>query len=331
MKDFRNDIPEKLNIFIALTSYSLSIWFLHLVNTLNNYGLKFFYAILFGLIGNTIFSLLHESVHGVFSRNRSINDWFGRISAAFFPTSLTMQQIFHLGHHRRNRTDAEMFDQYYETDNKWIKKFVIYTLLTGFYWPSSPFANLVFLFCPWLFKSRSFRKNDLMNKTSFDAMLSGLDRKSAPHTKIRLEILFTIFIQALIIYTLNISLLTWFICYWTFAILWSSLQYTDHAWSPRDIREGAWNLRVSKLTHLIWLNYHYHLNHHRYPNISWIHLPKISHKNDPSPSFWEIYFKLWKGPTKTDTPSPSPNDFIEENIYSNTSIGDFLSKDKKRN
>lgn len=323
MKVNTNHKPTILNLFVAAFSYSCAIFFLYKVSHEVSWGMKFLWAIAFGLINNTIFSLLHESVHSAFSKNRYINDWFGRISAAFFPTSFTMQQIFHLGHHKRNRTDAELFDQFYPTDNIWMKRFIIYTLLTGFYWPSSPFANLVFLVCPWLFKEEKFRKNDLMAKSSFDDMLTGLDRKSAPHFKMRLEILFSISIQVGLIYFLNISLAEWFLAYWTFAILWSSLQYTDHAWSKRDIREGAWNLKVSKFTHLVWLNYHYHLNHHRHPNVSWYYLSKISKPEDPNPSFWEIYIKLWKGPTPVSEQNPAITDKFHKEIYDGTSIQDY--------
>ncbi|MDC1175125.1 fatty acid desaturase [Bacteriovoracaceae bacterium] len=311
-----NQIPSKLNIFIAVTSYSLAIFFLYQVHLAEYWYLKLLWAIAFGLINNTIFSLLHESVHGVFSNNKSVNNWFGRFSSAFFPTSFTMQQIFHLGQHRRNRTDTELFEQYYPKDNIFIKKFVIYSLLTGFYWPSSPFANIVFLICPWLFnKDSKFRKNDLMAKASFDDMLSGLDRKSAPHFKMRLEIIFSLTIQIAIIYFLNLTFFDWIITYWTFAILWSSLQYTDHAWSKRSIREGAWNLKVSKATHLIWLNYHYHLNHHKSPNTSWLHLPKITQERDLNPGFWEIYFRLWKGPTPVVEENPTLSNDLNDEIY----------------
>ncbi len=322
MKKYKNK-PTVLNIVISVISIFLALFFLNQCRLSNTLWQKLLFGILFGLVNNTIFSLLHESVHGSFSKNRTINDWFGRITAAFFPTSFTLQQIFHLGHHKRNRTDAELFDQYYDGDNKLIKKFVIYSLLIGLYWPSSPLANLVFLFCPWLFNIKNLRKNDLMKKASFDQMLSGLDKKNAPHFKIRLEIIFSICIQALIIYLLKIDFSTWFICYWSFALLWSSLQYTDHAWSIRDIRTGAWNLKVSRITHIIWLNYHYHLNHHRSPSTSWLYLPYLTEKNDQNPSFWKIYFKLWKGPTKVDQKNPECSIELENEIFSGTSIQEY--------
>ncbi|WP_127718377.1 fatty acid desaturase [Halobacteriovorax sp. HLS] len=325
-KEFRNLFPMKRNIAIAVVSYSLATTFLYMANINQNSILILPWALCFALTGNTIFSLLHESVHGTFCKNKFINNTFGRVSAAFFPTSFTLQQIFHLGHHKRNRTDAELFDQYYPKDSKFMKKFIIYTLLTGFYWPSSPLANIIFLLCPWLFNNDFFRKNDLMKKAGFDDMLSGLDRKSAPQNLMRLEILFSISIQAALIYTLSLSFKTWIICYWSFAVIWSSLQYTDHAWSKRDVRNGAWNLKVSLPVHMIWLNYHYHLNHHRDPNISWLYLPRLTRSSDANPSFWSIYFKLWKGPTPVSEVNPSCDLEFEKEIFEETLINDFRKK-----
>ena len=87
----------------------------------------------------------------------------------------------------------------------------------------------------------------------------------------------------------------WLACYWAFGLNWSSLQYTDHAWSPRDVHEGAWNLRFWPLTQMVFLNYNLHLVHHRRPDIPWLHLPRFVRRDDPSPSFWSIYWPLWAG------------------------------------
>lgn len=311
-------IPQKTNFFLCVFSISIAILSLYSFQYFNSWYLKILSAIVFGLINNTIFSLLHEAVHGVLFENRSFNNWGGRILAAFFPTTFTLQQAFHLGHHRRNRTDEEIFDQYYPHDNVRMKKAIIYLLLTGFYWPSSPFANVVFLFFPKLFTKKTFRKNDLMKDSSFDSMLTVFDRISLPKNKIRTEIVLSLLIQFSLFYFFKLAFVSWMICYYTFAILWSSLQYTDHAWSKRDIREGAWNLKVSPFTEKVFLNYHYHLVHHRHPNLPWIHLPQFMDQADERPSFWKIYFKLWKGPTPVIEANPVLNKKFEDEIYKPT-------------
>ena len=99
-----------LNIAIALFSYSANIYLLVAATRAVTWYSALIYALLFSFSNNTVFALLHESVHRSFSKNSGINNMFGRISAAFFPTGFLLQRGFHLGHHRRNRTDAEMFD-----------------------------------------------------------------------------------------------------------------------------------------------------------------------------------------------------------------------------
>jgi len=308
-------IPEKTNLFLSIFSITMVMGSLYLFAHSESWWIKILAAFSFGLMNNTIFSLLHESTHGVLFTNRTWNNWGGRILAAFFPTSFTLQQAFHLGHHRRNRTDEEIFDQYYPHDNLWMKRAIIYMLLIGLYWPSSPFANLLFLFFPGIFEKKTFRKNDLMKDSSFDSMLTVFDRITLPKNKIRGEILLSLSIQVLMFWFLDLTAMTWFVCYYTFAIFWSSLQYTDHAWSKRDIREGAWNLKVSKFTEMVYLNYHYHLVHHRHPNLPWIHLPKFVQATDARPSFWSIYFKLWRGPTPIEEPNPKLSRSFEDEIY----------------
>jgi hypothetical protein len=98
------------------------------------------------------------------------------------------------------------------------------------------------------------------------------------------------------------------VCYAAFALNWCSLQYTDHAWTKRDIVNGASNLRVNRVVQWIFLNYHHHLAHHQHPEVPWIHLPKFVDFEAPRPSFLRTYLSLWLGPRPTDEPEPRPID-----------------------
>ena len=86
---------------------------------------------------------------------------------------------------------------------------------------------------------------------------------------------FTVALQVALWHALDLDWVGWLACYWAFGLNWSSLQYTDHAWSPRDVHEGAWNLRFWPITQAIFLNYNLHLVHHRRPDIPWSHLPRF--------------------------------------------------------
>ena len=105
-------IPGILNITIFILVLPITWYTLWIASNSENIFYIFLAAFLFALFHNTIFSLLHEAVHDVFSTNSKINNLFGILSASVFPTSFTLQKIAHLGHHKRNRTDKELYDYY---------------------------------------------------------------------------------------------------------------------------------------------------------------------------------------------------------------------------
>ena len=210
--------------------------------------------------------------------------------------NVTFQKICHLGHHRRNRTEAELFDYYRPQDNWYIKCVQWYGILTGIYWTLSPLGCLLYLISPRIFRIRALHDRDskLAHQTGTDAMLAGFEE--APETRARFEILTTTMIQALIIWGLGLSFTGWMCCYAAFAVNWSSLQYADHAWSERDVHNGAWNLKVNRVVQYVFLNYHHHRAHHQNPNTPWLHLPKYVDWSEKRHSFMDIYMKMWRGP-----------------------------------
>jgi len=292
----KDPIPGRLNVLLGMLSIAVALALLWFASHTDSWPLRLVAAVLFSFAGNTIFSLLHESVHGIFHPHRAVNEGFGRLTAAFFPTALGFQRICHLGHHQRNRSDAELFDYVRTDDSKLLKYFQWYGILTGLYWTLSPFACLAYLIYPRLFEWPLFRGRDsaVAQQTGADAMLSGFE--NANTTKIRLEILLTLAIQVAIFVLLDLSLVGWIVCYAAFGFNWSSLQYADHAWSERDVRDGAWNLKVNRLVQAVFLNYHHHLAHHQHPGVPWIHLSKYVDPAAARPSFLMIYLKMWLGP-----------------------------------
>lgn len=285
-------IPEKLNIVIFFAALAINWYFLWLAS----HGV--WWSIIVAAVGfaffhNTLFSLLHEAVHGVFSPNPKVNALFGHLSAAAFPTSFTMQSIAHLGHHKRNRTDVEIFDYYLPNESKLRRNFILYFgNLFGLYWFTIPFMNLLILIAPAFATSDWFIEN-IGRPLGFKPFLKEI--AEIPKMRLWLESFLALAYQVFIWYLLDLNWQGWLIAHWAFALHWSSLQYVDHAWSPRDVINGAWNLKVHPLSRLIALNYHCHLAHHRFPQVPWIYLPKLVDSKEESPTFWKIYFSLWKG------------------------------------
>ena len=262
-------------------------------------------AAIFSLGNNTMYALMHEAVHRHFHENPSVNDWAGRLVAGFFPTAFALQRVFHLAHHKNNRTEHERFDYYAPHENKALKFAQWYCILTGLYWLALPLFAVLYFFTADLIRWRHLFGDKgawFAKQTSAQEFLDALDEVGP--MRARRDILVAAAVQGTLIYTLDLSLTGWAICYAAFAVNWSSLQYTDHAFSDLDRHDGAWNLRVNPAVRWVFLNYHYHLVHHRDPSIPWRELPDHARPDDPSPSFWQIYWQMWRGPR------PLPDDAV---------------------
>ena len=298
-------IPEKRNIAILFSAIAVTAWFLWLASH-GSLLVALSAAFGFALIHNTVFSLLHEAVHGIFSPNKFRNDLFGIIAAAAFPTSFTMQKIAHLGHHKRNRTDRELYDYYLPSESKTLRNIWMYGgNLFGLYWFFIPLSNLIVLTMPYLFTSQWFIHGPA-RVLGFEPYVEEIAQHSI--LRIWLESLFALFFQIVLWYALDLNWQGALLSYWFFALHWSALQYVDHAWSPRDIINGAWNLKVLPFSRWLALNYHYHLAHHRYPLVPWVYLSQFVDPEEPQPTFWSIYLSLWGG-TKPAPPMLAPGEY----------------------
>lgn len=289
-------IPARLNLALLAGTIAVTATCLYLVSHSGSLPIVIAAAIAFSFFNNTMFSLMHEAVHGVLNPDPRLNDAAGRIAAAFFPTAFSLQRAFHLAHHRNNRSDSERFDYYGPHENRLLKFAQWYCILTGLYWIASPLFCVVYTLTagivPW---TRLLAPdNRFGQQTSAEPFLESL--KSVRPMSARLDVALSAAIQAALFYLLDLSFAGWLICYACFAVNWSSLQYADHAFSRLDQHEGAWNLRVNPIVRLIFLNYHHHLAHHRAPGTPWTQLPRLVRPEDPSPTFWSVYLRMWAGP-----------------------------------
>ena len=293
--DRAEPIPGGLNLALAVLAPAAALGLLVFASRTPSWGWRIGAALAFSYVNNTVFSLLHEAVHGHLHPRRRINEWAGRVLAAFFPTGLGFQRICHLGHHRRNRSDVEVFDYVLPGESRLVKSLQWYGILTGVYWLVPPSGCLLYLLWPGFFRlPERLRGSRFAHQTSAAAMLSGFE--NAPERTLRLEILFSCALQAGLIWLLDLTPAGWLTCYAAFAVNWSSLQYADHAFSERHVHDGAWNLRVSRLVQALFLNYHHHKAHHQNPHVPWLHLPKYVDLTEERPRFAAIWLRMWKGP-----------------------------------
>lgn len=285
-------IPVKYNL-VLLTAASVSNLLLLYVASNSPWWGILLAACLFSLTNNTLFSLLHESVHGMFSKSTRVNRIAGCIAALWFPTGWSIQRAFHLTHHENNRSIAEQFDILHPQDIRWLKYAQWYSIFTGFYWAVTVSGVLLYAITPRFLRhtvNRIFGKQGGL-QTSADNYIGILDR--IPPVTARLEILVSILWQVLVFSALDLSFTGWLYCYAAFALMWSSLQYTDHAFSPLDRFQGAWDLRVPAWLRGVFLNYHLHLAHHQNPQVPWMYLPEYA---TTGPKFVTVWLECWRGP-----------------------------------
>jgi fatty acid desaturase len=285
-------IPERLNLGLGLLVVSLCTILLWASGQVHHWWTLALLALAYGLDMNTGYALCHEAEHDIFNANKVLNDIGGGLISLFFPASFQLRRQGHLGHHLRNRTDDEAFDLYFEDENPLWKCLQFYGILTGFFWLVIVISNFIALLNPkWLAK-----------KANFDRPTAALQETLNPRyfRLIQLEALLVFLLHGSMIYFFRIPVLHYLAVLCGFGFIWSTLQYIHHYGTPRDVQKGASNLRTWRIFDLIWLNHHWHLNHHLSPTVPWIYLPDLRTEDAAPPvPFWTAYFRQWRGPRFT--------------------------------
>ncbi len=260
-------------------------------------------AIAFSFIGLTVYALIHEGCHQNLHTNNKVNSVLSTLLGFLFPVSFTFLETAHVVHHKNNRTDNELFDYYYADDNLLIKYSQWYSILAGVYPPIIPLGSILLAIMPKFFSLTPWKKAK-SSEIIFDRNLFN----TKVIKKIRWEVLSGIFFWAAIIYLLELRLLPLLIMYMAFWVNWSTRQYVSHAFSPRDVIDGAWNLKVGAVMGWIFLNGQWDKVHHQQAAARWQQLPELGKMSETPIAYWPQYFSLWKGPRKNFEPAPKALD-----------------------
>ncbi|MCA9215083.1 MAG: fatty acid desaturase [Planctomycetales bacterium] len=254
-------------------------------------------GVVFSYVMLTNYALLHEATHSHLNENPTWNYCLGVATGIFFPAPFTMIWVTHQGHHDRNRSDDEMFDLYYASDNLVMKYWIWYATLAGWFWPLVPLGAVLVAILPRPIYAFLSRKLPCGNPS-----LVGLSSKLL--WRIRFELLLFVGVFAGLFWLLDLRVLNTLVLYACFSFNWSTRQYVGHAFSERDVIDGAWNLDHNPVMTAILLNGNYDLNHHRYPEAPWIHLPRLSPANEQRMNYVWQYLRQWRGPQLTIEPNP---------------------------
>lgn len=290
-------VPNVLNFTLVLLTAASAIALLSLGSWLESGWAIFGVGIVYSYLMLTNYALLHEATHDNLNTNANWNYWLGVTAGVFFLAPFSMIRVTHRGHHQRNRTDAEMFDLYYAQDSFFLKCCQWYGTLAGLFWPCIPVCAVLFALCPRTIGLQLFSGPPFGNANVKDITASDLRR-------IRFELVLTLAVFAGLYYLLNWHWLNVLILYACFSFNWSTRQYVGHAFTKRDIIEGALNLRHHWLMSIILLHGEWDLCHHRHPEVSWYYLPKMAPPDEPRPSYLVHYWRQWFGPRLATEPPP---------------------------
>jgi fatty acid desaturase len=285
-----HEVPERLNWLILAGSMAATAACLWLASH-GPWWVALLAAGVFAFVNHTPFSLMHEAVHGLAAASPRRNYALGLVAGWMFPTSFTLQENAHHGHHARNRTDQDLYDYYLPGQSRLLRNLWLYAgNLLGLYWLCIPVSNAIYLLAAPLYRSR-WMVERIAPALGFAPYAR--DAARLPPVKMWCEIAAAFGYQLALWQVLDLTWQGWALSYFLFALHWSSFQYVDHAWSPRDVVEGAWDLRVFAPVRWLALNYHYHLAHHRHPTAPWTRLPALATRRG-QPSYWQVYRSLWR-------------------------------------
>jgi fatty acid desaturase len=290
-------IPGRLNLAVVAAVVAAAAGLLWLGSWVERWSAVAAVGVAFSYVLLTNYALLHEAAHGNLHPHPGVNHWLGVLTGALFPVPFSMIRTTHQGHHLRNRTDHEMFDLYYPTDCRVLKYAQWYSILCGLFWPVIPVGAALFAVCPAVLRTRAFRR------ARSSSYLLG-DVQDAEVRAIRREVLLIVGAFAALAWLLQLRLVNTLVLYACFSVNWSTRQYVGHAFSRRDVVEGAWNLRHNPVMSCVLLHGEYDLNHHRRPDVPWYYLPRLSGPGETRPSYVRQYWRQWLGPRPAAEPAP---------------------------
>lgn len=289
-------VPDSLNRWLCALTFAAGVFFLWLGSRRADWWWALAVGVPFSYVMLLVYALMHQGMHDCLQSDPKGNYRWGVFVSLLFPVPFSMVWTTHQGHHIRNRTDHEMFDLYYPTDSRLWKVCQFYSILLGLFYPLAPIGGVLAAVAPGVFQWEIFKRARSAN------YLLG-DIRGPLVSAIRREMLLLVPVFAGLIFLLDLRWQNLLIMYACVSVNWSTRQYVSHAFTRRDVVEGALNLRTGRLMSWLLLHGEWDLNHHRYPSISWTHLPQLPAR-EGRVDYLRQYWRQWLGPRLCTEPAP---------------------------
>jgi fatty acid desaturase len=292
-------IPDRLNLCLVAIVFCGGVALIWLGSRVTSWYAVAATAVAFSYLMLTNYALLHEAAHGNLHSSARVNYVLGVATGLLFPIPFRLMRTTHQNHHRHNRTDHEMFDLYYPCDSRALKWLQWYSILCGLFWPVIPLGAILFCIYPQLLDWQLLKKAKPARGVAIVANVN-----PGTVSAIRLETSFIIAFFCALFWMFELQWQRMVALYACFSLNWSTRQYVGHAFTRRDIVEGAWNLRHFPWMSWLLLHGEWDLNHHRRPEVPWYYLPRLPAAGDARLSYTAQYWRQWLGPRPCLEPEP---------------------------
>ena len=288
----RYPIPARLNLLLAALQFAATLTILSLASRATTPAAFLVPLLLFPFVAQLGFCLTHESIHNKLHPDEQWNAAAGTLLMTLFPGSYHFLKVAHLTHHRRNRTDAELEDYVLPGENAFLKRLQYYALICGLFWLLIPLSSIGLALMPKRRILIHAERSDAPMWLRFAAFMNSVDLR-----RVRIDGLITAIVWLTSWRLLHLQAAAVVACYIAFAFSWASQQYIYHVRTPLDIVEGALDLRLWRPMEVLYLNFNYHLTHHRAVGVPWIHLRGLAEER-PSRKYFRTYLQLWQPPQR---------------------------------
>ncbi|HEY8668880.1 MAG TPA: fatty acid desaturase [Tepidisphaeraceae bacterium] len=302
--DKTQPIPNAANAAICMLQLAALLGAFVLAAHLRQWWQVAVLAVGFGVLMNSVYSIIHEAEHAMLFSNRRWNEAAGVAMALFFPAPFHLLRQGHIGHHLRNRSDDEAFDLYFDGDNVVWRWMCWFGILTGLYYVLVVVSTVAAAVCPFIFDRKHFRiERHLTVDRASAAFLEAFNPSYL--RRIWAEGIAAIALHTVIVRAFGIPLGRYLAMFAAFGFFWSAMQYVHHFNTERHVTRGARNLFIFAPLDALWLNHNWHRAHHEHPTVPWIYLPKLAQEGPPCGRVkrgflpW-YYLRMWSGPSRTD-------------------------------
>lgn len=235
----------KILVFLALWALAAAV-----AVSMENVTVRLVCYFIIGATLQGLGILMHEGVHRIMFRNKSLNRWVAFLCGLPSLLSVTAYRVGHLPHHRHERG---------EKDPDELENF------------SRNPRVLAALFCLTLLFGEIFGFHRL-------GPLSALRCKARERRDILVEyaIIVSIFAAAFLYVPINVLLHAWVFPALFGALLTNVRTLAEHILTDSGNRWTATRTIVSnRFVSFFMCNLNYHIEHHLFPAMPWYHLPKL--------------------------------------------------------